>query len=76
MSGTVTLDGDPIADGYVMFRPEPGTASPIVAGTIQNGSYEIPAKKGPVPGNYTVNVSAHKATGKESQNVRRPYGRG
>ena len=65
VSGTVTLDGTPVADGHVTFNPEPGTACPTVAGTIKDGSYVIPAKSGPVPGNYTVTVTASAPTGKK-----------
>jgi hypothetical protein len=70
VSGTITLDGDPIADGYVTFKPEPGTACPVVAGRIKNGSYILPKKDGPVPGNYTVEVAAAAPTGKK---VKSPY---
>ena len=42
VSGTVTLDGTPIADGYVSFTPESGTKGPAVAGRIKSGSYMIP----------------------------------
>ena len=63
VSGTVTLDGAPITDGYVTFTSEPGTSCPTVAGVIKDGSYTIPVKNGPVPGNYTVTVSASAPTG-------------
>jgi hypothetical protein len=70
VEGTVQLDGVPIADGFIMFRPEPGTTGPDVAGTITNGKYSIPVKDGPVIGTYSVSVRAEVPTGKK---VKAPY---
>jgi hypothetical protein len=70
VEGTVQLDGVPIADGYVMFRPESGTAGPDVAGMVKNGKYFIPVKVGPVPGNYTISVTSSVPTGKK---IKAPY---
>jgi hypothetical protein len=70
VEGTVQLDGVPIADGYVMFRPEPGTTGPDVAGAVKNGKYFIPVKNGPVPGTYTVSVTSSVPTGKK---IKAPY---
>jgi hypothetical protein len=70
VEGTVQLDGVPIADGYVMFRPEPGTAGPDVAGAVKNGKYLIPTKDGPVPGTYTISVTSSVPTGKK---IKAPY---
>jgi hypothetical protein len=70
VEGTVQLDGVLIADGYVMFRPEPGTAGPDVAGAVKNGKYFIPVKDGPVIGTYTVSVTSSVPTGKK---IKAPY---
>src|SRR5262245_29101434 len=56
LSGTVTLDGAPLAKGAIEFHPitEGGTQS---GGLIENGRYSVPADKGATPGEYRVLIS-------------------
>jgi hypothetical protein len=53
LSGTVTLDGAPLAKGAIEFHPisEDGVQS---GDLIENGRYSIPADKGATPGEYRV----------------------
>lgn len=63
--GKVTFDGKPIENGFIMFKPEPGTQCPDVGGQIKGGTYHIPQKEGPVVGSYTVGIVASAPTGKK-----------
>jgi hypothetical protein len=66
VKGSVTLDGEPVDGGMILFFPaneqykaDQGRAE------IKNGSYEIAAGKGPPPGNYRVEITWQKKTGKQ-----------
>ena len=65
LGGQVTLDGQPLPDGEIVFRPAGGTKGPSVAGSIENGVYDIPEARGPVAGSYTVSIEAERKTGKK-----------
>jgi hypothetical protein len=57
ISGSVTLDGQPLDDGAILLEPpslyEAGTA---VGATIRGGSFTIPRDRGPMPGTYRVRI--------------------
>lgn len=56
VSGTVSLDGQPLANGTIEFQPlKKGVGSGAV---IEKGEFVIPAAKGLPPGEYIVRVSA------------------
>jgi hypothetical protein len=60
ISGSVTLDGQPLAEGKIQFDPveaKPGESA-IVVGDIKDGKYAIDRAAGPVPGNYKVSISS------------------
>lgn len=57
VSGSVTLDGDPLSGAWIEFRPAaPGS---VTAGgaTIEGGRYEIPRDQGLMPGPYRVVIT-------------------
>jgi hypothetical protein len=59
VAGTVTLDGQPVGPGTVVFVP-PDKASNPPTGTVQvNGTYFLKSNRarGLHPGHYTVSVS-------------------
>lgn len=59
VSGTITLDGQPLESGSIEFSPvDNGTFS---GATIENGTYAIPKEKGLSPGAYIVRISAANA---------------
>ena len=62
LSGTVTLDGEPLATGSIEFAPlEPGGVSS--GETISGGRYDIGEIKGLPPGKYRVRIySSVKST--------------
>jgi hypothetical protein len=54
VSGTVTLDGQPLERGSISFQPVgDGTSS---GATIENGTFSIPEQRGLPPGTYTVRI--------------------
>jgi hypothetical protein len=63
--GTVSYEGEAITEGNIEFLPVEGTAGPNVGGTIKDGSYDIPASKGPLAeGTYRVEIRAYRDTGR------------
>ena len=60
--GTVSLEGVPLESGMIQFLPTPGSSGLAAGAIIENGRYSI-TKKGPMPGNYKVLVTACHKTG-------------
>lgn len=60
VSGEVTLDGKPLAEGRVMFSPlgEGGSAG----GPIEGGKFSLPLEQGPTPGEYHVHINRSVST--------------
>jgi len=56
VSGTVTLDGTPLAGGMIEFDPPPETKGPITSGEIIEGKFAINKPLGPAAGKYKVKV--------------------
>jgi hypothetical protein len=59
VSGTVSLDGQPLADGTISFLPADG-ATATAGGPIQKGSYSVTMP----PGAKLVRISAMEVIGK------------
>ena len=55
ISGAVKLDGQPLMKGYLIFEPKNGQPTQS-GGMIQNGAFDVPIEKGPVPGSYSVAI--------------------
>ena len=64
LSGQVTYDGEPIAEGSMRLMPLGETGGPGGSSAITGGKYEIPADKGMLAGEYLVVISASRSTGK------------
>lgn len=61
VSGTVTLDGNPVPQGQIVFDPQgPGKMS---VGIVRDGEFSIAAERGPTPGTYIVRITAERPTG-------------
>lgn len=54
-SGTVTLDGQPLAGGYLIFEPKAGQPTQS-GGMIKDGKFEVSEKGGAAPGLYSVAI--------------------
>jgi len=67
--GNVTLNGEPLADGEITFRPAIGNEEglpaqfEIVAGQYNSSRSELVS--GLVPGKYTVSITAQRKTGRK-----------
>jgi hypothetical protein len=57
VSGTVTVDGAPLAQGNISFQPTEG--QPTMGGAVvKGGKYAVPKDGGLVPGKYRVSINA------------------
>lgn len=61
VSGTVTLDGQPLETGTIRFVPAAQTEGPKTSAAIINGTFEIPANVGPVVGQHRVEIETPPA---------------
>jgi hypothetical protein len=69
VTGRVTLDGAPLADGVVTFEPAAGTAGPEFSGMLSNGEYKV--AKEVLPGDYAIKIRSWQKTGRI---VKSPHG--
>jgi len=66
VSGTVTLDGQPIEGGMISFIPPKGDTGGFPAwGPIEGGRYSIAADEGPTAGSIRVEIRWTRKTGKK-----------
>ena len=56
VSGTVTIDGQPVRWGTIAFVPARNPNAPVAWGLISRGKYSIPAERGPVLGDHRVEI--------------------
>ena len=59
LSGSVTFQGEPVADGQVRFIPKPGTTAPLTIATISNGRYDTAGSGGVPVGQHRVEIRAY-----------------
>lgn len=65
ISGTVKLDGAPLAEGTISFIPTGPKGGPSSGAPIANGKYTIAAAGGPTAGDQKVEIHSLKKTGKQ-----------
>lgn len=58
VSGTVSVEGKPLAKGLITFLPSDPDVPTQGGGNITDGKYSIPKDQGLVPGKYKVVISA------------------
>jgi hypothetical protein len=58
ISGTVTLDGQPLPTGTVRLDPASAESGTQVSAQIENGKYSLSKSDGPVPGTYKVQITS------------------
>jgi hypothetical protein len=63
--GTVTIDGEPLEDGFILFVPAEGTPGPAVSSDIKDGSFAISAEQSVPIGNHHVEIRGRRKTGKQ-----------
>lgn len=65
VSGTVTLDGEPVPAGTVYLMPEAGAQNGRISGaTIKDGTFNVRESRGPNLGNYNLSFEMTRPTGK------------
>ena len=77
ISGLITLDGEPLSDGAILFEPATTESGTAVGATIRRGRFAISREEGPVPGAYRVRIygsaGVQVAPGKgQTDRTRRP----
>jgi hypothetical protein len=75
MSGTVTVDGQPLTSGAILFEPATEQSGTAVGATIRRGTFVITREQGAVPGTYRVRVyasSGNQAPATAGQTERTP----
>ncbi|NLE38203.1 MAG: hypothetical protein GX621_09290 [Pirellulaceae bacterium] len=66
IEGTVTLDGQPIPEGYIKLVPLEGTRGPTAGASIVDGRFSIDAAKGTFVGTFRVEILATRETGRQA----------
>ncbi|MBN2022210.1 MAG: hypothetical protein JW809_05405 [Pirellulales bacterium] len=64
IEGTVTLDGQPLAEGCIRLLPREGTPGPTAGATIKDGRFAIDATKGTFAGSFRVEIVAMRPNGR------------
>ncbi|MDR3620961.1 MAG: hypothetical protein P4L85_16535 [Paludisphaera borealis] len=62
VSGTVALDGKPLATGSITFVPVEGATA--ATAEVVDGAFQTGRSTGPAPGRYQVEIVAVQSTGK------------
>jgi hypothetical protein len=58
VSGSVSLDGQPLSSGVIRFLPTGDTRGPAAAAVIKEGVYELSQSEGPIVGTHRVEIEA------------------
>ncbi|MBU4270334.1 MAG: hypothetical protein KKA28_00475 [Planctomycetes bacterium] len=70
LEGTVALDGAPLAEGSILFLPQPGTKGPTSGGKIAQGRFSISPAGGAFSGVFRVEITAVRNTGRKVMDPR------
>lgn len=65
VSGTVTFEGQPLADGYVMFVPLNGTPGPTAGANIKDGKFEVEQQGSVFAGDFRVEIVASRPSNRK-----------
>ena len=65
LEGAVTLDGAPLAEGSITFRPMPGASGPTAGGRITEGKFSVSPRQGTFVGAFRVEIIATRKTGRK-----------
>ena len=58
ISGQVNVEGKPLRHGTLTLKPLDRDSGPKITIGIRNGQYQLPAERGPWPGEFQVMISA------------------
>jgi len=70
VSGTITLDGEPISGGTIIFQPVNPDPSGVNSGMqvqILNGRYSLIGAQGLLPGDYRVKLQCQRVIDKNTK---------
>ena len=65
VSGSVTVNGQPMESGTINFRPTGDTKGNSAGAGIVDGKYEVRSEKGLKPGKYKVTIQGYRKTGRK-----------
>ena len=68
VEGTVTFNGDPLAEGIIRFIPSGETQGPMAETAIRDGVFAMPKASGPCVGTQRVEILAFRKTGRKIMN--------
>ena len=71
IEGTVTLDGQPLQKGQIVFTPQPGAEGSTAGAEITDGVYSVAPVGGILRGRFRVEITALRPTGRK---IPRPHG--
>jgi hypothetical protein len=60
LTGAVTYQGEPVANGTVLFAPCDGTTGPSIVAKIVDGRYRTDSQGGLASGNYRVEILGYR----------------
>lgn len=63
VSGRVTIGGQPLAAGRILFVPIAPTSGPAASARITDGAYHLSEAEGPVVGTHRVEIEADRSLG-------------
>ncbi len=72
VSGKVSYQGQPIADGTIRFVPIKGTKGPVAGAEIKDGVYQVVVAGGVPLGTHRVEIQAFQTLAQDSSQPRRP----
>lgn len=58
VEGTVSLDGEPLSEGVIRFRPTDGNEGPLSVAAIEFGRFSFAADVGPIIGSHSVEIES------------------
>ena len=61
----VTVSGQPLQNGQISFVPLDPKIGPTAGAVVSAGEYQVDAARGPVAGEYQVQINAMHKTGKK-----------
>jgi hypothetical protein len=72
VSGTVTFNGKPIANGRISFVPDRNTAAPTAVALIVDGKFVVDSRGGVPVGTHRVQIEAYRPVAGQTGGVLPP----